>query len=108
MKRALISVTDKTGVGEFARGLHERGFSILSTGGTYKAIAAAGVPVDEVAGYTGFPEMMEGRLKTLHPKVHGGILARREKPTDLEAMSAHGIDAIDIVAVNLYPFRETC
>ncbi len=107
MKRALISVTDKTGVAEFARGLHELGFSILSTGGTHKAITAAGVPVDEVAGYTGFPEMMDGRIKTLHPKVHGGILARREQPTDLEAMSAHGIDAIDIVAVNLYPFRET-
>ena len=104
MKRALISVTDKTGVAEFARGLQELGFSILSTGGTYKAITQAGVSAEEVAGYTGFPEMMEGRIKTLHPKVHGGILARREQEADLQAMAAHGIDSIEVVAVNLYPY----
>jgi phosphoribosylaminoimidazolecarboxamide formyltransferase/IMP cyclohydrolase len=107
MKRALISVTDKTGVVEFARGLEELGFSILSTGGTYKVINQAGVSADEIAGYTGFPEMMDGRIKTLHPKVHGGILARRDQQADLDAMSAHQIDSIEVVAVNLYPFRET-
>ena len=104
---ALISVTDKTGVVEFARGLRGLGFSILSTGGTYRVIEEGGVEVQEVAEYTGFPEMMDGRLKTLHPKVHGGILARRGVAGDQAAMEEHGIDAIDVVAVNLYPFRET-
>src|SRR5690606_14142956 len=104
--RALISVTDKTGVAEFARALTERGFTILSTGGTFEVLRAAGVPAVEVSAHTGFPEMMAGRVKTLHPKVHGGILARREDAGDLEAMAAFGIDPIDVVAVNLYRFRE--
>ena len=106
-RRALISVFDKAGVVEFAQGLHKRGFSILSSGGTCRALREAGVKVTDVAAYTGFPEMMGGRVKTLHPKVHGGILARREEPGDLDAMRAHGIDPIDVVAVNLYPFRAT-
>ena len=104
---ALISVTDKTGVVAFAQGLKDLGFSILSTGGTYRVIEDGGVEVREVADYTGFPEMMDGRLKTLHPKVHGGILARRGEDGDRTAMEEYGIDAIDVVAVNLYPFRET-
>ena len=108
MKRcALVSVTDKAGVVEFARGLVELGFTILSTGGTHRAIAAAGVAVEEVAEYTGFPEMMDGRLKTLHPKVHGGILARRGVSGDQAAMAAHGMHSIDLVVVNLYAFRAT-
>jgi phosphoribosylaminoimidazolecarboxamide formyltransferase/IMP cyclohydrolase len=107
MKRALLSVTDKTGVVEFARGLAELGFGLLSTGGTRAALAEAAVPVTEVADYTGFPELMDGRLKTLHPKVHGGLLARRDDPRHLAAMAEHGIDAIDILVVNLYRFRET-
>ena len=106
-QRALISVTDKSGVVEFARGLADLGFSILSTGGTFRVIHDAGVPVDEVASYTGFPEMMDGRVKTLHPRVHGGLLARRDNAEDRAAMKAHGIDPIDLVAVNLYRFRET-
>ncbi|MFM1872647.1 MAG: hypothetical protein RL398_2069 [Planctomycetota bacterium] len=107
MRRALLSVTDKEGIVEFARGLQELGFSILSTGGTRKALLAAGVDATEVADYTGFPEMMDGRLKTLHPKVHGGLLARRDLAGHTEAMQAHGIDAIDVLCVNLYRFRET-
>jgi phosphoribosylaminoimidazolecarboxamide formyltransferase / IMP cyclohydrolase len=107
MKRALLSVTDKTGVADFAKGLVECGFSLLSTGGTKKAIADAGIAVQEVADYTGFPEMMDGRLKTLHPKVHGGLLARRDVPAHVEAMQEHGIDRIDLLCVNLYRFRET-
>jgi phosphoribosylaminoimidazolecarboxamide formyltransferase/IMP cyclohydrolase len=106
-RRALISVTDKTGVVEFARGLVELGFSILSTGGTFRVLEQAAVPATEVASYTGFPEMMDGRVKTLHPKVHGGLLARRHREDDRAAMAAHGIDPIDVVAVNLYRFRET-
>ena len=107
IRRALISVTDKAGVVEFARGLVEVGFSILSTGGTMRAIRDAGIDVEEVADYTGFPEMMDGRLKTLHPKVHGGLLARRNVESDVASMTEHGIDRIDLVAVNLYAFRET-
>ncbi|MCA8958710.1 MAG: bifunctional phosphoribosylaminoimidazolecarboxamide formyltransferase/IMP cyclohydrolase [Planctomycetes bacterium] len=106
-RRALISVTDKTGVGELARGLAELGFSLLSTGGTMREIRAAGVDAQEVADYTGSPEMMDGRLKTLHPRVHGGILARRDHADDLAAMAQHGIDEIDLVVVNLYAFRDT-
>ncbi len=106
-RRALISVTDKTGVAQFAQGLVDLGFALLSTGGTYKIINEAGVPVEEVAAYTGSPEMMDGRLKTLHPKIHGGILARREMPADVQAMQEHQIDPIDLVVVNLYPFRAT-
>ncbi len=107
VKRALISVSDKTGVVEFAKGLHELGVEIISTGGTMKAIAAAGVPVKSVSEVTGFPEMMDGRVKTLHPKIHGGILAIRDNPDHVKAMKEHGITGIDLVAVNLYPFRET-
>jgi phosphoribosylaminoimidazolecarboxamide formyltransferase/IMP cyclohydrolase len=106
-RRALISVTDKTGVVEFARGLSELGFSILSTGGTRRVLTEAGVPAEEVADYTGFPEMMDGRVKTLHPKVHGGLLARRDQQGHVDAMQQHGIDAIDVLCVNLYQFRET-
>ena len=104
IERALISVSDKTGLEGLARGLHAAGIEILVSGGTGKAIAGFGVPVREVSDYTGFPELMEGRVKTLHPKVHGGILARRD--LDAEVMQAHGIDAIDLVVVNLYPFES--
>jgi phosphoribosylaminoimidazolecarboxamide formyltransferase/IMP cyclohydrolase len=106
MKRALLSVTDKTGIVEFARELIAAGFSLLSTGGTARTLADAGIPVTEVADYTGFPEMMDGRIKTLHPKVHGGLLARRDVATHGEAMAEHGIDPIDVLCVNLYRFRE--
>ena len=104
---ALVSVTDKSGVVELAKGLVELGLTVLSTGGTFKAIRGGGVAATEVADYTGFPEMMDSRIKTLHPKVHGGILARRNHSGDMAAMQEHGIVAIDVVAVNLYPFRET-
>ena len=107
IKRALISVSDKTGVVEFAKGLHDLGVEIISTGGTMKAIAAAGIPVKSVSEVTGFPEMMDGRVKTLHPMIHGGILAIRDNPEHVKAMKEHGIKGIDLVAVNLYPFRET-
>ena len=107
MRRALISVTDKTGVVDFAKGLVELGFSILSTGGTSRALRDGGVEVVDVADYTGFPEVMDGRVKTLHPKVHGSLLARRDTESHLEAMSAHGMDPIDVLCVNLYRFRET-
>ncbi|HLY38032.1 MAG TPA: bifunctional phosphoribosylaminoimidazolecarboxamide formyltransferase/IMP cyclohydrolase [Candidatus Binatia bacterium] len=106
-KRALVSVSDKRGVVEFARGLAELGFEILSTGGTAKLLADAGVPVRQVSDYTGFPEMLDGRVKTLHPRVHGGLLGRRDVPEHVAAMRQHGIEPIDVVAVNLYPFRET-
>ena len=105
IKRALISVSDKTGIEEFARTLQGLGVEILSTGGTARLLAEAGVPVTEVSDYTGFPEMMDGRVKTLHPKVHGGILGRRG--TDDAVMSENGISAIDLVVVNLYPFEQT-
>ena len=105
IRRALLSVSDKTGILEFARALHERGVALLSTGGTARLLADAGLPVTEVSDYTGFPEMMDGRVKTLHPKVHGGILGRRG--TDDGIMSQHGIQPIDLVAVNLYPFAAT-
>ncbi|MHA7880920.1 MAG: bifunctional phosphoribosylaminoimidazolecarboxamide formyltransferase/IMP cyclohydrolase [Saccharospirillum sp.] len=104
-KRALISVSDKTGIIDFARALHERGAELLSTGGTYRLLQENGIPVTEVSAYTGFPEMMDGRVKTLHPKVHGGILGRRG--TDDAVMTKHGIDPIDMVVVNLYPFEQT-
>lgn len=103
--RALISVSDKTDVLELGRFLHARGIEILSTGGTAKLLGDAGIPVVEVSGYTGFPEMMGGRIKTLHPKIHGGILARRE--VDDAVMQAHDIPPIDLVVVNLYPFEAT-
>jgi phosphoribosylaminoimidazolecarboxamide formyltransferase/IMP cyclohydrolase len=105
VKRALISVSDKTGVGEFASALQAMGVELLSTGGTYRLLQDLGLRVTEVAQYTGFPEMMDGRVKTLHPKVHGGILGRRGQ--DDSVMAAHGIDPIDMVVVNLYPFAAT-
>ena len=105
--RALISVSDKTGLENFARQLAEMKVEILSTGGTYKALRAAGVPVREVSDYTGFPEMMHGRVKTLHPKVHGGILALRDDATHVAAMKEHSIAPIDLVVINLYPFEAT-
>ena len=103
--RALLSVSDKTGIVDFARELANLGVALLSTGGTYKLIKDNGIPVQEVADYTGFPEMMDGRVKTLHPKIHGGILGRRG--TDDEVMTQHGIGRIDLVVVNLYPFAQT-
>jgi phosphoribosylaminoimidazolecarboxamide formyltransferase/IMP cyclohydrolase len=105
VSRALISVSDKSGVVEFASGLRELGVELLSTGGTYRLLQENGLDVTEVADYTGFPEMMDGRVKTLHPKVHGGILARRGQ--DDAVMAEHGINAIDMVVVNLYPFEAT-
>ena len=107
MRRAVLSVSDKTGVVDFARGLAQRGFELVSTGGTASALAAAGLHVTPVAQVTGFPEMMDGRVKTLHPKVHGGILARRHQADDLAAAAREGIGLIDVVAVNLYPFART-
>jgi phosphoribosylaminoimidazolecarboxamide formyltransferase/IMP cyclohydrolase len=107
MRRALISVTDKAGVVEFARGLRELGFGILSTGGTRKALLEAGIEATEVADYTGFPELMDGRLKTLHPKVHGGLLGKRDDAGHVAAMAQHAIEPIDVLCVNLYRFRET-
>jgi len=106
IKRALISVSDKTGVEAFARELAARGVDILSTGGTAKMLREAGIACRDVSDYTGFPEMMDGRVKTLNPKVHGGILARRDNDGDLASMREHGIEQIDLVCVNLYPFRE--
>ncbi|WP_333583726.1 bifunctional phosphoribosylaminoimidazolecarboxamide formyltransferase/IMP cyclohydrolase [Rivihabitans pingtungensis] len=105
--RALISVSDKTGIVEFAQTLVEAGVEILSTGGTAKLLAEKGLPVIEVADYTGFPEMLDGRVKTLHPKVHGGILGRRDLPEHVAKMAEHGIGNIDLVCVNLYPFEAT-
>jgi phosphoribosylaminoimidazolecarboxamide formyltransferase/IMP cyclohydrolase len=107
IQRALLSVSDKTGIVDFARALADHGVEILSTGGTAELLKSSGVPVIEVADYTGFPEMMEGRVKTLHPKVHGGILARRDKADHVQAMQEHGIAPIDMVVVNLYPFAQT-
>jgi len=104
---ALLSVSDKTGIVEFAQGLHALGIKLLSTGGTAKLLAEAGLPVTEVAEVTQFPEMLDGRVKTLHPKVHGGLLARRELPAHMAALKEHGIDTIDLLVVNLYPFEAT-
>lgn len=106
MKRALLSVTDKQDIVEFARGLVEAGFSLLSTGGTARALGDAGIAVQEVADYTGMPELMDGRVKTLHPRVHGGLLGKRDDPGHVAAMQQHGIDPIDVLCVNLYKFRE--
>ena len=107
IKQALISVSDKTGVLDFARALASKGVAILSTGGTAKLLADNGVAVTEVADYTGFPEMLDGRVKTLHPKVHGGILARRDFPDHVAKLAEHAIPTIDMVVVNLYPFQQT-
>ncbi|MBB4639429.1 bifunctional phosphoribosylaminoimidazolecarboxamide formyltransferase/IMP cyclohydrolase [Longimicrobium terrae] len=107
MPRALLSVSDKTGLIDFARELHARGWTLLSTGGTARALREADLPVTEVAEITGHPEMMDGRVKTLHPAVHAGLLGRRAHADDMAQMAAHGYETIDLVAVNLYPFRET-
>jgi phosphoribosylaminoimidazolecarboxamide formyltransferase/IMP cyclohydrolase len=106
IKQALLSVSDKTGLVEFARGLTALGVSLLSTGGTAKMLADAGLSVTEVADYTGFPEMLDGRVKTLHPKIHGGLLARREDAAHLKAIATAGIPVIDLLVVNLYPFES--
>ena len=106
-RRALLSVYDKSGLAELGRGLARLGIEILSTGGTLKFLQEKGIPVVQVSDVTGFPEMLDGRVKTLHPRVHGGILANRSLPEHLEALTQHGIERIDLVAVNLYPFRET-
>ena len=103
--RALISVSDKRGIEQFATRLHQANVEILSTGGTARALSAAGIPVTEVSDYTGQPEMMDGRVKTLHPRIHGGLLGRRD--VDAEAMSQHDIQPIDLLVVNLYPFERT-
>src|SRR6201993_1807080 len=106
MPRALLSVSDKTGIGDLGRGLASRGFDLVSTGGTAKALKDQGLAVTSVSDLTGFPEMMDGRVKTLHPALHGGILARRDRPDDLAALQRHGLGLVDIVVVNLYPFVE--
>ncbi|MCK5652224.1 MAG: bifunctional phosphoribosylaminoimidazolecarboxamide formyltransferase/IMP cyclohydrolase, partial [Gemmatimonadetes bacterium] len=105
--RALLSVSDKTGIQDFARELVNRGWEIVSTGGTARAIREAGVEVMDISDVTGHPEMMDGRVKTLHPAVHAGLLARRDLPDHMEAMEGQGYQTIDLVAVNLYPFLET-
>jgi len=107
MRRAILSVSNKTGLIPFGKSLTARGFELVSTGGTAKALADAGLPVVNVSDVTGFPEMMDGRVKTLHPKIHGGILARRDHPDDLALAAQHGIGLVDLVVVNLYPFVET-
>ena len=107
VKRALISVSDKTGVLEFAQKLHALGVEILSTGGTSELLTKHGIPVKQVSDYTGFPEMMDGRIKTLHPKIHGGILGRRDSNGHMQSMEEHGISPIDLVVINLYPFEST-
>jgi phosphoribosylaminoimidazolecarboxamide formyltransferase/IMP cyclohydrolase len=107
IRRALLSVSDKSGLVEFARGLATYGVELISTGGTRKALADAGLTVRDVANLTGFPEMLDGRVKTLHPMVHGGLLARRDDPAHMKTIAEHGIQAIDLVVVNLYPFEKT-
>ena len=107
IKRALLSVSDKTGIVELGKFLSENGVEIISTGGTMKALRDAGVPVTYVSDVTGFPEIMDGRVKTLNPKIHGAILAVRSNPEHMQALAEHNITPIDLVVVNLYPFRET-
>ena len=107
IRRALLSVFDKSGMADFAKGLSEAGVELVSTGGTHRLISEAGLPVREISDLTGFPEMMDGRVKTLHPKVHGGLLSVRDNADHLASMETHGIGAIDLVAVNLYPFEKT-
>ena len=106
-RRALISVSDKTGLIDLARQLHHFGAEILSTGGTARHLRDAGIPVKEVSDHTGSPEILDGRVKTLHPKIHGGLLAMREKQEHMQQLRQHGIQEIDMVVVNLYPFFET-
>ena len=105
IQRALVSVSDKLGLADFARGLAAAGVEIYSTGGTRKYLESEGLAVRDVADYTGFPEMLDGRVKTLHPKVHGGILARHDRPDDLAVLAEHGIVTFELVVVNLYPFE---
>ncbi len=107
IRRALVSVTDKAGLVDFAKGLQEYNVHLLSTGGTAKLLREQGVAITEVADYTGFPEMLDGRVKTLHPKIHGGILGIRENEVHVQTMAAHGIEPIDMVVVNLYAFAKT-
>ena len=107
VRRALLSVSDKAGLIDFARGLAKHGVELISTGGTAKALAQAGLKVVDVSAVTGFPEMMDGRVKTLHPRVHGGLLALRDEPSHAAAMKEHGIEGIDLLVSNLYPFEET-
>ena len=107
IKRALLSVSDKTGIVELGKFLSNKGVEIISTGGTMKALREAGVPVTYVSDVTGFPEIMDGRVKTLNPKIHGAILAVRSNPEHKQALAEHNITPIDLVVVNLYPFRET-
>jgi len=107
IKRAIMSVSNKKSVVEFAKELHTFGIEILSTGGTAKTLRDAGIPVKDVSEHTGSPEMLDGRVKTLHPKIHGGLLSRRDNPKDMEEIRKYGIDIIDMVVVNLYPFEET-
>lgn len=107
IKRAVISVSNKKGIVEFAKALNSMGVEILSTGGTARALRDAGIPVKDVSEHTGSPEMLDGRVKTLHPKIHGGLLSRRDNPKDMEEIKKHGIETIDMVVVNLYPFEET-
>ncbi len=107
IKRAIISVTDKTGIVDFALSLSKFHVEILSTGGTAKALREGGVSVTDISAYTGFPEMMDGRVKTLHPKVHGGLLGLRDNPDHVKVMAEHGIKGIDLLVVNLYQFEKT-
>ena len=107
IRRAIISVTDKSGIVEFAASLSKFGVDILSTGGTAMSLRQGGIRVTDISEYTGFPEMMDGRVKTLHPKVHGGLLGLRDNPEHIEMMEAHGITPIDMVVVNLYQFEKT-
>ena len=107
IKRALVSVSDKTGAVQLGQTLHAMGVQILSTGGTARSLQEAEIPVMEVSRYTGFPEMMDGRIKTLHPKIHGALLGKRDNAEHMKQMKIHGIEPIDLVVVNLYPFEKT-
>ena len=107
VKNAIISVSDKLGLADFAKGLAAAGVRLYSTGGTRRHLESSGIPVTDISAYTGFPEMMDGRLKTLHPKVHGGILNRRDNPKDIEALEKYGIETFELIVVNLYPFEQT-
>jgi phosphoribosylaminoimidazolecarboxamide formyltransferase/IMP cyclohydrolase len=107
VKRAIISVSDKLGLVDFARGLTDAGVEIYSTGGTGRHLETSGVKVRDISAHTGFPEMMHGRLKTLHPKIFGGILCRHDQPEDMQAIAEHGIVPFEVVVVNLYPFEAT-
>jgi len=107
IKRAIISVSNKKGIVEFAKELHGMAIEILSTGGTAKTLREAGIPVKDVSEHTGSPEMLDGRVKTLHPRIHGGLLSRRSNPKDMEEIKKYNIEMIDMVVVNLYPFEET-